>query len=41
MAILLGVELNCELYRGRELAAGRDAEREPFVEPRQAPKTAG
>jgi membrane protein len=40
VAMLLGVELNCELYRGRELAAGRDAEHDPFVEPRQAPKTA-
>jgi membrane protein len=40
VAILLGVELNSELYRGRELAAGKDAKREPFVEPRQAPKTA-
>ncbi len=37
-AILLGVELNSELYRERELAAGRDAKTEPFVEPRQAPK---
>jgi membrane protein len=40
-AILLGVEMNSELYRARELAAGRDsAKRDPFVEPREAPKTA-
>ncbi len=39
VAILLGVELNTELYRQRELEAGRPADHEPFVEPRQAPKT--
>jgi membrane protein len=38
VAILFGVELNNELYRGRELEAGRPAEEEPFVEPRQAKK---
>ncbi|MGI8573209.1 MAG: YihY/virulence factor BrkB family protein [Solirubrobacteraceae bacterium] len=38
VAILLGVELNTELYRGRELEAGRPADKEPFVEPRQEPK---
>ena len=38
VAILLGVELNNELYRGRELVAGRSAEADPVVEPRQAPK---
>ena len=40
VAVLLGVEMNSELYRGRQLAAGKDAQHEPFVEPRQAPKTA-
>ncbi|MDQ6841166.1 MAG: YihY/virulence factor BrkB family protein [Actinomycetota bacterium] len=38
VAILFGVELNNELYRGRELEAGRPADHEPFVEPRQAKK---
>ncbi len=40
VAILLGVEMNYELYRARELAAGRDVKHEPFVEPREAPKKA-
>jgi membrane protein len=34
IAILLGAELNAELERGRQIAAGHPPEREPFVEPR-------
>ncbi|HLJ03469.1 MAG TPA: YihY/virulence factor BrkB family protein [Solirubrobacteraceae bacterium] len=38
-AVLLGAEFNAELERGRRLEAGQPAEREPFVDPRRAPKT--
>jgi membrane protein len=34
LAILLGAEFDAELARGRELAAGRPADREPFLPPR-------
>lgn len=34
LAILLGAEMNAELERGRAVAAGMPAEREPCVEPR-------
>jgi membrane protein len=37
IAILLGAELNAELERGRELAAGEPAERELQLAPRDAP----
>ncbi len=39
IAVLLGAELNAELERGRRLEAGLPAEREPFVEPRDTPKS--
>jgi membrane protein len=32
--VLLGAEFNAELERGRRIAAGHPADREPFVEPR-------
>ena len=37
IVILFGAELNAELERGRQIAAGQPAEREPFLEPRDAP----
>ena len=40
IAVLLGAELNAELERGRELEAGRPAERELQIEPRDQPKRA-
>ena len=39
LAILIGAELNAEIARGRAIAAGGPADREPYVRPRQAPKT--
>src|SRR5215204_271456 len=39
--ILLGAELNAELERGRAIAAGHPADREPFVEPRDTRKMDG
>jgi membrane protein len=38
VAILLGTELNAEVERGRRLAAGEPAEREPYVQPRDTRK---
>src|SRR5947209_1960231 len=38
ISILLGAELNAEIERGRQIEAGHPADREPFVEPRKAPK---
>jgi membrane protein len=40
IAILLGCELNAELERARVIEAGHPADKEPFVEPRRAPKPA-
>ena len=40
IAILLGAELNAELVRARLIEAGHPADKEPFVEPRRAPKPA-
>jgi membrane protein len=37
IAILLGAELNAEAERGRQIAAGQPAEREPFLPPRSDP----
>jgi membrane protein len=37
LAILLGAELNAEIERGRELEAGRPADSEPFLPPRDPP----
>lgn len=38
VAVLLGAELNAELERGRMIEAGEEAEREPFLEPRDTRK---
>jgi membrane protein len=38
IVVLLGVELNAELERGRRIEAGHPSEREPFVEPRDTRK---
>jgi membrane protein len=38
VAVLLGAELNAELERGRRMAAGGQAGREPFLEPRDTRK---
>jgi membrane protein len=38
IAILLGAEFNAELERGRLIEAGLPADKEPFMEPRRAPK---
>ena len=39
VVILLGAELNAELERGRLLEAGLPADREPYLPPRDEPKT--
>jgi membrane protein len=41
IAVLLGAEWNAEIERARQIEAGHPAEREPFVEPRRAPKDDG
>jgi membrane protein len=38
VAILLGAEFNAEVERGRQIAAGQPADREPFLEPRDTRK---
>ena len=38
IAVLLGAEFNAELERGRQIAAGRPADEEPFLEPRDTRK---
>jgi membrane protein len=38
-ALLLGVEFNAELERGRQIEAGHPPDDEPFVEPRKAKKS--
>jgi membrane protein len=40
IAVLLGAEFNAELERGRLIEAGHPADKEPFMEPRRAPKAA-
>ncbi len=40
LALLFGAELNAEMERGRAMEAGRPADKEPFVEPRNEPKEA-
>jgi membrane protein len=40
IAVLLGAEWNAEIERARQMEAGHPVEREPFVEPRKAPKGA-
>jgi membrane protein len=39
IAILVGAELNAELARGRAIAEGKPADREPYLRPRGIPKT--
>jgi membrane protein len=39
IAILLGAELNAEIERGRQIEGGHPAEREPYLPPRDEPKT--
>jgi membrane protein len=39
LAILLGAELNAEIARGRAIAEGKPADREPYLRPRGTPKT--
>ncbi len=39
IALLLGAEWNAEIERARQIEAGHPARREPFVEPRRAPKS--
>jgi membrane protein len=38
IAVLLGAEFNAELERGRQIEAGKPADREPFLEPRDTRK---
>ncbi len=40
IAVLLGAEWNAEIERARQIEAGHPSDREPFVEPRKAPKSA-
>jgi membrane protein len=40
IAVLLGAEWNAEIERARRIEAGHPSDREPFVEPRKAPKHA-
>jgi membrane protein len=40
IAVLLGAEFNAELERGRQIEAGKPADGEPFVEPRDTRKVA-
>jgi membrane protein len=40
IAVLLGAEWNAEIERARQIEAGHPADREPFVDPRKAPKSA-
>jgi membrane protein len=39
LAILFGGELNAEIARGRAIAAGRPEDREPYLRPRDEPKS--
>ncbi|WP_062350489.1 YhjD/YihY/BrkB family envelope integrity protein [Herbidospora yilanensis] len=36
IAVLLGVEFDAEIARGRAIAAGQPADQEPYVEPRDS-----
>ena len=38
VAILLGAELNAEIARGHQIAAGYPEDREPFLDPRDTRK---
>jgi membrane protein len=40
IAVLLGAEFNAELERGRQIEAGKPADEEPFLEPRDTRKMA-
>jgi membrane protein len=39
IVILLGAELNAEIERGRQIEGGLPAEQEPYLLPRDEPKT--
>jgi membrane protein len=39
VAVLFGAELNAEIERGRQIEAGHPEDREPFLEPRDEPKS--
>jgi membrane protein len=39
IAVLLGAEWNAEIERARQIEAGHPSDREPFVQPRKAPKS--
>jgi membrane protein len=39
LVMLLGAEFNAEVERGRQIEAGHNPEVEPFLEPRETPKT--
>jgi membrane protein len=39
IVILLGAELNAEIERGRQIEGGHPADREPYLPPRDEPKT--
>jgi membrane protein len=39
VVILLGAELNAEIERGRQIEGGHPAEQEPYLPPRDEPKT--
>jgi membrane protein len=39
IVILLGAELNAEIERGRQIEGGQPADREPYLPPRDEPKT--
>jgi len=41
IAVLLGAEFNAELERGRQMAGGHPADKEPFLEPRDTRKMKG
>ncbi len=40
IAVLLGAEWNAEIERARQIEAGHPVDREPFVDPRKAPRSA-
>jgi membrane protein len=39
VVILLGAELNAEIERGRQIEGGLPPEREPYLPPRDEPRT--
>jgi membrane protein len=39
VAVLFGAELNAEVERGRQIEAGHPEDREPYLPPRDEPKS--